>query len=64
MSDYETLRAMANDVANGDTAAAHDKFNSIISARVADSLETAKQEIAGSIYKASAEAEGETTEEE
>ena len=64
MSDYETLRAMANDVVNGDTAAAHDKFNSIISARVADSLETAKQEIASSIYKASAEVEGETTEEE
>jgi hypothetical protein len=50
MSDYEMLKAMANDVANGETAAAHDKFNSIISARVADFLDTRKQDIAQSLY--------------
>jgi hypothetical protein len=50
MSDYDTLRQMAIDVANGDNNSAHDKFNSIIASRVADALDTRKQEIAQSLY--------------
>jgi hypothetical protein len=53
MTDYEILRQMADDVANGDNSAAHDKFNSIIGARVADALQDKKQEIAQNIYSAS-----------
>jgi hypothetical protein len=47
--DNELLKNMINNIMSGNNTDAVDNFNSVISAKVSDAIETKKQEIAATL---------------
>ena len=50
MDNKEMISAMLDDIATENAADAQDKFNAVISHKIADALDAQKVEVAASIY--------------